>query len=128
MNKTHLALVAGALAVLFTAGGLALADDNTNPRTKVLDEAVSSSIISQDQADKLKDLQQKNFETKRAEMRQARQEMMKQRLDQAVKDGTITQEEADQITSWQNSRPAALDKIKGPGKGMHRAMVGVDES
>jgi hypothetical protein len=56
-------------------------------------------------------------------MQEARQEMMDEalaeRLQQAVTDGRITQEEADAILAWMQSRPAALDDLGrlGPGFG-----------
>ena len=42
-----------------------------------------------------------------------RTEKMDARLDQAVADGTITQEEADEIRAWMDSRPDVLDDLKG---------------
>ena len=50
-------------------------------------------------------------------MEQAREEHrsdeMDARLDQAVVDGTITQEEADEIRTWLDSRPEVLEELKG---------------
>jgi hypothetical protein len=48
-----------------------------------------------------------------------RQEAMERRLEEAVDEGLITQEEADQILEWMNNRPAALDDLGrlGPGFG-----------
>lgn len=42
-----------------------------------------------------------------------RSEEMDVRLDQAVTDSTITQEEADEIRTWLDSRPAVLEELKG---------------
>ncbi len=47
----------------------------------------------------------------RAEMRQ---EALEARLQEAVEKGTITQDEADQILQWEQTRPDALDKLGGP--------------
>ena len=49
------------------------------------------------------------FEQARDEVRT---EKMDARLDQAVADGTITQEEADEIRAWMDSRPDVLDDLK----------------
>jgi hypothetical protein len=54
-------------------------------------------------------------------MKEARQEMMDEalaeRLQEAVVDGRITQEEANQILEWMKNRPAALDDLEGFGPG-----------
>ena len=54
-------------------------------------------------------------------MQEARQEMMNEalaeRLQQAVTDGRITQDQADQILQWMQDRPAALDELGGFGPG-----------
>jgi hypothetical protein len=41
-----------------------------------------------------------------------------ERLDNAVENGVITQEEADQISAWMDARPDALDKLRRPGQGL----------
>ena len=38
-------------------------------------------------------------------------EALQQRLTKAVEDGTITQDEADQITAWMNAEPAAAENL-----------------
>ena len=52
-------------------------------------------------------------------MKEARQEMMDEalaeRLQEAVDEGRITQEQADQISEWMKSRPEALDELGGFG-------------
>ena len=54
-------------------------------------------------------------------MTQARDEMQQEaqqdRLNKAVEDGVITQEEADAISAWWQARPDALDKLEGPRHG-----------
>jgi hypothetical protein len=54
-------------------------------------------------------------------MKEARQEMMDEamaeRLQEAVDEGRITQEQADQISEWMKSRPEALDELGGFGLG-----------
>jgi len=60
-------------------------------------------------------------ETVAAAMDQARDEMrleaLEERLQQAVEEGAITQDEAGQILQWEQSRPDALDRLGGPGPG-----------
>ena len=49
-------------------------------------------------------------------------EALQQRLTQAVNDGTITQDEADQITAWMNAEPAAAANLsQGWLNGLMRA-------
>lgn len=52
--------------------------------------------------------------------KQARQEMqdeaLEQRLQKAVENGRITEEEADQIRGWWQDRPEALEKFGSPGR------------
>lgn len=52
---------------------------------------------------------------------EAREEMrleaLQERLKEAVEEGTITQEEADEILAWEQSRPDALERLGGPGPG-----------
>ena len=53
-------------------------------------------------------------------VQQARREMMQEfqvkRLQNAVDEGLITEEEAEQIQAWRDSRPEAMQKL-GPGGG-----------
>ncbi len=44
---------------------------------------------------------------------EARTQEMDARLDQAVADGVVTQEEADEIRAWLDSRPGVLEELKG---------------
>ena len=103
------------------------ASDTTDNETSQFDTFVSKV------ADKLG----MDEDTVATAMNEARQEMkqeaLSKRLQQAVTDGRITQEEADQILEWMNSRPAALDDlgrlgpVSGPrGEGGGR-MMGLHE-
>jgi len=62
--------------------------------------------------------------------REMRDEAMEKRLQAAVEDGLITQDEADETLEWWQSRPEAFDAMGGGGRfrlgeGMHhRAMFG----
>jgi hypothetical protein len=121
MSKTQKIMIALAVAGLLTTGAIAYAadgstDQSQSPKQTMMQGAVEKGIISQDQADQL---QTYNKET----MKQRHEEMMQNRIDKAVEDGTITQDEANQIKAWQDSRPAAMDKLGGPdgkGMGMHK--------
>jgi len=85
------------------------------PRQNMLEQAVSDGIVDHATADKL---QQYNQEQRQKQM----QERKEERLGEAVREGTITADEAQQIRDWQNSRPEAMDKIGGFGKGHGRGM------
>lgn len=96
MSKS-LAIVTGSiLAVVLAIGVSTFAADQTQ---------------NQDQAQ----VQEQNQTSESCQ--QCRQERQKERLEKAVENGTITQEEADQIQKWWDSRPEAMDKLKGDGFG-----------
>jgi hypothetical protein len=61
-------------------------------------------------------------ETVATAVKEVRQEMrddaLAERLQEAVDEGTITQDEADQILAWMKSRPDALDELGGLGLGL----------
>ncbi|MDH4358424.1 MAG: hypothetical protein OEV37_00535 [Candidatus Berkelbacteria bacterium] len=113
MNKTAIALF---LATVATAVGLigynyAKADnaETTQPKSAI-EGAVDDGIINQETADKLQNYIQ---ETRQQRMK----EMMEEKLKTVVENGTITEDEANQVRDWHNSRPAAMDKIGGRGFG-----------
>jgi hypothetical protein len=87
------------------------ASDTTDNETSQFDTFVSKV------ADKL-GLEEDTVATA---MKEARQEMMDEalaeRLQEAVDEGRITQEQADQISEWMKSRPEALDELGGFGPG-----------
>jgi len=69
---------------------------------------------------------QSAFQSAATDMKSA---ALQKSLDNAVKNGKITQDEANQIQSWWNSRPAAVDKLApGPGgfgmRGTMKRMMG----
>jgi hypothetical protein len=66
---------------------------------------------------------QEAFQSAAGEMRTA---AFEKALSNAVTDGKLTQDEANQIQSWWEQRPAALDKI-APGFGMKNGMYGMRE-
>jgi hypothetical protein len=116
-GKRKLALIGTAvvlgLAILGFGIGTAVvsASDTTDNETTQFDTFVSKV------ADKLG----LDEDTVATAMKEARQEMMDEalaeRLQEAVDDGRITQEQADQISEWMKSRPEALDEIGGFGPG-----------
>jgi len=83
--------------------------DETDGQTSRHDTFVSKL------ADKL-GLDEETLTTAISEVRQEmRLEALKERLQEAVDEGTITQEEADEILQWMKSRPEALDELGGFG-------------
>jgi hypothetical protein len=123
-----LAVVMG-LAILGFGINTALvaASDNTSDQDSTT-AVVSTSDETDNQtsqydtfASKLADklgLDEDTVSTAISEVRQEmRMEALAERLQEAVDDGRITQEEADQILEWMESRPAALDDLGGFGPG-----------
>ncbi len=129
-GKRKLALIGLAAVLGLTALGLGIntalagASDNTTGE--------SSAVVSDNDTDQqtnphdifVSKVAQKlglDEETVAAAMDEARDEMrleaLEERLQEAVDEGTITQDEADQILQWEQSRPEALDKLGGPGTG-----------
>ena len=86
--------------------------DETDNQTSRYDTFVSKL------ADKL-GLDEDTVSTAISEVRQEmRMEALAERLQEAVDEGTITQDEADQILEWMNSRPDAMDEMSGFGLGL----------
>ncbi len=108
MTKTKILIMAGAVAML-GLGGLAYAEDaaTLNPN---LQKAVEGGVVDQQTAEKL---QSYNREQRQAQMG----ERTEKRISEALEEGTITEDEAQQIHDWQNSRPEAISKMGGFRKG-----------
>lgn len=119
MKKNLKILVAGfGVGVVSLAGvGLASAHGpgDSETRSEITDRV--AAILGVDSADL-----GTAFDQARGEVRT---EKMDARLDQAVADGTITQEEADEIRAWMDSRPEVLDGLKGQ-RGSHGPQQGAD--
>lgn len=118
MTKTKLAILGTVLAVLISGGFYyAQAQSETTgggDKPKMIEKMIEDGVVTQEQADKMKDYAQ-NFR------KENRKQIMEERITSAVEDGTITEDEATQIRNWQNSRPEAMDKIMpSGGKGMHK--------
>lgn len=118
VNKRFILGPAVALAAVATViGGVAAAnpaaDQGDKPKDQVIERAAEQLGVDPT--------------TLRDAFSQARQQVMLEQLDerlqQAVEDGTITQEEADAIKAWIDSRPEAVEKL---GHGMFglRGMLG----
>jgi flagellar basal body-associated protein FliL len=134
-GKTKLALIGSAvvlgLAILGLGIGTAVvaASNSTSQQTSTTAVATTSDSLTTDNqtsqydtfVSKVADKLGLDEDTVATAMKEARQEMMDEalaeRLQQAVDDGQITQEEADQILEWMKSRPDALDEIGGFGPG-----------
>jgi len=112
MSKTSLVIIGAVLAVLIATGAAVFAAEGNKP--KMLESAVEKGLISQEQADNLKTYG-KEFHQERMK------EMMENRINKAVTDGTITEDEAKQIRDWFGAKPAAMQKI-GPMRGGHKGM------
>jgi hypothetical protein len=108
ISKRFILGPAVALAAIGTVlGGGALAnpggDSGDKPKDQVLEKAAKQlGVDPATLQDALKQAHQ-----------QVMLEQLAERLQKAVADGTITQEDADAIKAWIESRPAAVDKL-GP--------------
>ena len=134
-GKTKLALIGSAvvlgLAILGLGIGTAVvaASNSTSQQTSTTAVATASDNLTSDNqtsqydtfVSKVADKLGLDKDTVATAMQEARQEMMQEalskRLQQAVTDGRITQDEADQILAWMQNRPAALDNLGGFGLG-----------
>ena len=132
-----LAAVLGLAALGFGINtALVAASDNTTDQdstTAVVstpdNETSREDIFVSKLADKL-GLDEDTLATAISEVRQEmRLEALEERLQEAVDEGIITQDEADEILQWMKSRPDALDELGGlrlrleeggPGMGHHR--------
>ena len=129
-GKRKLALIGLAVVLGLSALGfgintaLAEASDNTT------DGSSTTAVVSDNDTDqqtnphdifvsKVAEKLGLDEETVAAAMDEARDEMrleaLEERLQEAVEEGTITQDEADQILQWEQSRPEATDKLDGSG-------------
>ena len=118
-KKWMLAGLLGGLAVLTMGlGATAFAASSDDTATSDKDTFISkvANILGLDE-DTVSDA----MTQARDEMRQ---EAQQERLNNAVEDGVITQEEADAILAWWQARPDALDKLEGPGQGPRPGMQG----
>lgn len=118
-TKTKTLIAAGAIAAAGLTGlGLAHAQADSSALRPGLQNAVDNGIVDEVTAEKL---QTYNHE----QMQQRMQERQQERIDSAVENGTITQDEANQIRGWQNDRPEAMQKLGGFGRiGGHGSGMG----
>jgi hypothetical protein len=108
----------GINTALVAASDNATDDDSTTAVVSTSDNETSryDTFVS-----KLADKLGLDEDTVSTAISEARQEMMDEalaeRLQEAVDEGRITQEQADQISEWMKSRPDALDELGGFGPG-----------
>jgi hypothetical protein len=130
-DKSKLALMGSAVVLGLAILGLGIgttvmaASDDTSQLTSTT-SVVSASDVTDNQTNphdifvgKVAEKLGLDEETVAAAMDEAREEMrqeaMEKRLQEAVDNGVITQEQADEILAWMESRPAALDELGGFG-------------
>jgi hypothetical protein len=86
---------------------------DVNPRELVISKVAAALGISEEQLTAAIDQAQQELQ---AEVRAQIQERQEERLQNAVENGTITEDEANQIREWWQSRPEALDKLQPEGR------------
>lgn len=83
----------------------------------VLGIGISAYAADQQQSQDQTETQAQEQDQTSEACQQCHKERQQQRLDNAVEDGTITQEEADEIQAWWDAEPEAMEKLKGDGFG-----------
>lgn len=121
MKKTLKIAVAGVGVGVVSLAGAGLASAHTPGDSERQDEIQDrvAEILGVDVTDLGDALDQAREEYKDAKM--------DERLDQAVADGAITQEEADEIRDWLDARPEVLDDLKGHGPRHGKGGEGLEE-
>ena len=84
-------------------------NEGTKPKDAVLSKVADTLGITVEQ---LADATDQAREELQAEAQERIRERNEERLQNAVENGVITEDEANQIRGWWQSRPAALDKLK----------------
>ena len=107
MTKIKILLLAGVTAIAGLAG-FAYASD-TITLNSGLQSAVEEGILDQQTAEKL---QTYNREQRQQKMQETREE----RISNAIEEGRMSEDEANQIRDWQSQRPEAISKMGGFGK------------
>lgn len=104
-RKITLGVTAGLLGA-FALAGAAFAQegpvDGENPRDSIKDRVAEILGVDRDSLDSA-------METAREEHREAKQD---ERLAALVEAGTITQEQADEIDVWEDSKPEIMDDLR----------------
>ena len=113
IKRKHLISTAIGVVALAALSGGALAATNGHRGEDAADVRTRVSEILGIDADELGDA----FSQARSELKD---EAIAERLAALVADGTITQEQADEIIAWQDSKPAVLDEL-GHAVGGHRS-------
>ena len=109
MSKKKVLIAVLAAILLLTLGGTAtvLADNGPTPTANTTD---TKSFLAR-VADKLGITEEELTNAFRQVQREMRDEAFIRRLDKAVEEGIITQEEADEIAEWWVQRPEAFDRL-----------------
>ncbi len=84
-------------------------DEGVKPKDLVIASVAASIGITEEQ---LVDAIEQAMQNLQAKVQERIQERHEKRLQDAVANGTITEDEADQIREWWESRPAALEKLR----------------
>jgi len=115
-RKVMLGATAGLLGA-FSIAGAAFAQegsvDGSNPRDSIKDRVAEILGIDREDLDTA-------MRTAREEHREAQQD---ERLAALVEAGTITQEQADELDSWEDAKPEVMSELEHFGKGLHPAMM-----
>jgi hypothetical protein len=88
-------------------------DEGVAPRDAVIAKVAATLGLSEGQLTAAIEQAQQELQVEVQERIQERQE---ERLQEAVENGTITEDEANQIREWWQNRPAALDKLRPAGR------------
>ena len=88
-------------------------DEDVTPKDLVISKVAAILGISEEQ---LTAATEQAIQELQAEVQERIQERQEERLQEAVENGTITEDEANQIREWWQSRPAALDKLRPEGR------------
>jgi hypothetical protein len=132
-GKRKLALIGLAAVLGLAALGFGINTALVAASDNATDQDSTTAVVSESDDTDAKDSQFDTFVSKLADklgldedtvaaaIKEVRQEMreeaLAERLQEAVDEGTITQDEADQILEWMKSRPDALDELGGSGLG-----------
>jgi hypothetical protein len=88
-------------------------DEGVKPKDLIIGKVAATLGISEEQLTAAIEEARQELQVEVQERIQERQE---ERLQEAVENGTITEDEANQIREWWQNRPAALDKLRPAGR------------
>lgn len=88
-------------------------DEDVKPKDLIISKVAAILGIPEEQ---LSEAIEQARQELQAEVQERIQERQEERLQEAVENGTITEDEANQIREWWQNRPAALDKLRPEGR------------